>query len=147
MKICRISNVQPESLQNYVQEFNRSKLKTITLLKNLNGASIKESSHVMIIPGGLNKWERLYYASTGNFPESVTDRWFEKGSTGTIIKPGDYEIKIGTHLLNDSDYNLHEVDSTELTHIDLSDSDIQNLDSDSQKNFVDYIIDSITGVL
>lgn len=148
MKILRIANIQTKNSKTNIPKLNRYKLKADTSLKILNGAGSKEISQIMIIPGGLNKWERLYYASTGNFPESVTNRWFEKGLDGNIIKEGDYEIKIGTHLSNDPDYDLHEVNSAEYTHanIDVDNSDIPNSDSDS-KNLIDYIIDSISEVL
>lgn len=94
----------------------RSKLQTKSALKNLFGSSFNDFDKTMIIPGGMTKFEKLIKASTGNYPQSVMDRWFVKG-TGPI-NAGDYEVRIGSHLSGDPAYDVHPVNPDEITPID-----------------------------
>ena len=133
MKIFAIKKTVQLQPHRYL---DRSLLQKQSELLNIAGSSFHEKSLEMIIPGGLSKWEKLYYASTGNYPQSVMDRWFEKG-TGAI-HVGDYEVKIGDHLTGDSDYKPHPV---EISDIDV---DTPVSDSTDNTNIIEKLFDLIS---
>ena len=139
--------------QPLVKNFSRATLQKISSLKSLMGHSFSEKDITMIIPGGMNMWEKLYKGSTGNYPKSVMERWFEK-SSGSIIHEGDYEVKIGTHLTGDPAYEPHPVNPDEITSRvddimdDLDDADgdgIPDTDTDTDDTLLEKIWNALTG--
>lgn len=134
----KLSSINTLKASNFMVK--RSVLQTKTLLNDLYGGSINEISHTMIIPGGLNVWEKLYHASTGKYPASVTSRWFEKGRGENIIQNGDYEVKIGSHIPGDPDYELHPVEIESLDNLELSND---NISLDDNETFLDKLNDLI----
>ena len=48
----------------------------------------------MVIPNGLNKYEKLYYELNQIYPKSVTERWFAKGEKSKKISSKDLVVVI-----------------------------------------------------
>lgn len=131
MKILAIN--QMKLLVRPTKTLDRKYLQASSGLKDLFGGSVNNPVYDMIIPGGLSKFEKIYYEINGKYPKSVQERWFLKGS-GREIMPEDYEVKIGPHLSGDPFFEPHSVtksDSFGLNEDVLVAGFVTNEDSDS----------------
>ena len=138
MKVCSINTISNVKI-------NRNLLKNTSVLQNLNGGTVNDIVKDMIIPGGLTKFEKLYYSSTGNYPKSVMSRWFEKGTDGKLVQAGDYEVKIGSHLSGDPDYDAHQVDIDDCINDAFIGNDEATSEDNGKESFLDKLIDIFTG--
>ena len=157
MSIQRIMSGVGPALKNnrpIIQKLDRAMLQKTAVLGALLGSGFVEREVTMIIPGGMTNWEKLYKASTGNFPKAVMDRWFTKGTRP--IHEGDYEVLLGSHLTGDPAYEVHPVSPEDVYVSKAVDSDYDpntdadldgdgDIDGDGDGSFWDSILGSITG--
>jgi len=128
---------------------NRFLLQKKSVIKDLFGHSFPSRDIVMVIPNGINIWEKLYKASTGNYPDSVQKRWFVLGTKKAEI--GDYKVRIGTHLAGDPEYELQPITEEDITpaNFRVENDELQNepkLVVEAENKFDDAIEEEATGL-
>ena len=147
MTIQKIKQAKFYSIK-ILKPIDRSKLQEKSCLKNLKTRLIRDdqSTHSMLIPGGMNFKESLQYKLTGKFPKSVIERWhqvFEPDLKN--ISSNDEVVQVSKNVLRESGYFLdnHESVIDQAEHVG---STLKNV-SHGFKSFVDDVLDKLDDLI
>ncbi len=147
MTIQKIKQVKSYSIKT-LKPIDRSKLQEKSCLKSLKTRLIRDdqSTHSMLIPGGMNFKESLQYKLTGEFPKSVTERWYQIFEPELKnISSNDEVVQVSKNVLRESGYFLdnHESVIDQAEHVG---STLKNI-GHGFKSFVDDVLDKLDDLI